>query len=140
MSVPGVRVIAASAAPAAIGPYSQAVRVCIPEGTSGLVFCSGQIGLDPAAGQLVEGGVEAETVRVPDHLQDGLEAAAITMADRAKTTGFLVSLADSAAMNRAYESRFGDTPPARSTIGVAALPRGARVEIEATAGYRAPTG
>jgi len=140
MSASGRQVIATSGAPAAIGPYSQAVCICIPEGASGLVFCSGQIGLDPAAGQLVEGGIEAETARVLDNLRAVLEAAGLTMADVVKTTVFLASMDDFAAMNPIYESCFGDSPPARSTIGVAALPKGARVEIEAIARYRAPAG
>jgi len=133
MSASGREVIATSGAPAAIGPYSQAVSVSLPEGASGLVFFSGQIGLDPAAGQLVEGGIEAETARVLDNLRAVLEAAGLTMADVVKTTVFLVSMDDFPAMNGVYGSCFGDSPPARSAIGVAALPKGARVEIEAIA-------
>jgi 2-iminobutanoate/2-iminopropanoate deaminase len=133
MSGPVRDVIATSGAPAAIGPYSQAVHVRLPDGAVGLVFCSGQIGLDPAAGQLVEGGIEAETARVLDNLRAVLEEAGMTMADVVKTTVFLVSMDDFPAMNRVYGSCFGDSPPARSTVGVAALPKGARVEIEAVA-------
>jgi 2-iminobutanoate/2-iminopropanoate deaminase len=133
MSPSGREVVATSGAPAAIGPYCQALRVPIPDGASGFVFCSGQIGLDPSSGRLVEGGVEAETARVLDNLRAVLEAAGLTLADVVKTTVFLVSMDDFPAMNGVYQRCFGDSPPARSTVGVAALPKGARVEIEAIA-------
>ena len=121
------RVIATHAAPAAIGPYSQAVR------SGSLLFCSGQIPLDPDSGQLVEGGIEAQTVRVLDNLAAVLAAADLKLGNVVKTTVFLVSMDDFPAMNEVYARYFDEDPPARSTIGVAALPKGARVEIEAIA-------
>jgi 2-iminobutanoate/2-iminopropanoate deaminase len=120
-------VIATGRAPAAIGPYSQAVR------SGSFMFCSGQIPLDPASGQLVEGGIEAQTARVLDNLTALLAAAGLTLGDVVKTTVFLVSMDDFAAMNDVYARYFDEDHPARSTIGVAALPKGARVEIEAIA-------
>jgi 2-iminobutanoate/2-iminopropanoate deaminase len=114
-------------APAAIGPYSQAVAV------SGAVYLSGQIGLDPASGQLVEGGVEAEARRVMQNLEAVLAAAGLGFAQVVKTTIFLADLADFAKVNEIYGSYFGDPKPARSTIQAAALPRRARVEIDAVA-------
>jgi 2-iminobutanoate/2-iminopropanoate deaminase len=120
-------VIATGRAPAAIGPYSQAVR------TGSLVFCSGQIPLDPATGQLVEGGIEAQTARALDNLTSVVAAAGLTLGDVVKTTVFLVSMDDFPAMNEVYARYFEEDPPARSTIGVAALPKGALVEIEAVA-------
>jgi 2-iminobutanoate/2-iminopropanoate deaminase len=120
-------VIATDRAPGAIGPYSQGVR------SGHLVFCSGQIPLDPLNGQLVEGGIEAQTVRVLDNLAAVLAAADLKLGNVVKTTVFLVSMADFPAMNEVYARYFVDDPPARSTIGVAALPKGARVEIEAIA-------
>ena len=123
-------VIATGRAPAAIGPYSQAVR------SGSFIFCSGQIPLDPASGQLVEGGIEAQTVQVLDNLMALLAAAGLTLGDVVKTTVFLVSMDDFPAMNEVYARYFDEDPPARSTIGVAALPKGARVEIEAVARLR----
>jgi 2-iminobutanoate/2-iminopropanoate deaminase len=120
-------VITTGRAPAAIGPYSQAVR------SGSLVFCSGQIPLDPATGQLVEGGIEAQTAQVLDNLTAVLAAAGLTLGDVVKTTVFLVSMDDFPAMNEVYARYFDEDPPARSTIAVAALPKGARVEIEAIA-------
>jgi 2-iminobutanoate/2-iminopropanoate deaminase len=120
-------VIATGRAPAAIGPYSQAVR------SGSLVFCSGQIPLDPATGQLVEGGIEAQTARALDNLTSVVAAAGLTLGDVVKTTVFLVSMDDFPAMNEVYARYFEEDPPARSTIGVAALPKGALVEIEAVA-------
>jgi 2-iminobutanoate/2-iminopropanoate deaminase len=120
-------VITTGRAPAAIGPYSQAVR------SGSLVFCSGQIPLDPATGQLVEGGIEAQTARVLDNLTAVLAAAGLTLGDVVKTTVFLVSMDDFPALNEVYARYFEEDPPARSTIGVAALPKGALVEIEAVA-------
>ena len=120
-------VIATGRAPAAIGPYSQAVR------SGPFLFCSGQIPLDPASGQLVEGGIEAQTVQVLDNLTALLAAAGLTLGDVVKTTVFLVTMDDFPAMNEVYARYFDEDPPARSTIGVAALPKGARVEIEAIA-------
>jgi 2-iminobutanoate/2-iminopropanoate deaminase len=118
--------ISTGGAPAAIGPYSQAVDA------DGLVFCSGQLGLDPASGELVE-GVEAQAGRALQNLAAVLDAAGLAWADVAKTTIFLADIGDFAAVNAVYAAVMPDPPPARSTIGVAALPKGARVEIEAIA-------
>ena len=115
------------AAPMAIGPYSQAV-------THGdLVFCSGQIGIEPASGMMVEGDIETETRRVLDNLREVLGAAGFKLADVIKTTVFLISLADFETVNRIYGEHFNAPYPARSTVQVSALPRHARVEIEAIA-------
>ena len=122
--------IATTNAPAAVGPYSQAIEA------GGLLFCSGQIHLDPATGTLVEGDIAAQTERVLDNLSAVLAAAGRSMADVIKTTVFLVDIADFGAMNEVYGRYMPDPPPARSTIGVAALPKGARVEIELVAGAR----
>ena len=118
--------ISTGGAPAAIGPYSQAVDA------DGLVFCSGQLGLDPASGELLE-GVEAQAGRALRNLAAVLDAAGLAWADVAKTTIFLADIGDFAAVNAVYAAVMPDPPPARSTIGVAALPKGARVEIEAIA-------
>jgi 2-iminobutanoate/2-iminopropanoate deaminase len=119
--------IGTSGAPAAIGPYSQAI-------TSGdLVFCSGQVGLDPASGELVPGGVEAEAERALRNLSAVLDAAGVGFADVVKTTIFLADIGDFAAVNAIYARFMPDPPPARSTFAVAALPKGARIEIEAVA-------
>lgn len=121
------RVVSTEGAPTAIGPYVQA-RV---EGEA--VYCSGQIGLDPATGTLVEGGIVAETNRVLGNLSAVLRAAGGGLSDVVKTTVFLVDMGDFAAMNEVYAEHFSPPHPARSTVAVAALPRGARVEIEAVA-------
>lgn len=122
------RTIATPDAPAAIGPYAQAVEV----GT--LLFLSGQIGLDPQSGQLVPGGVEAETRQTMDNLGAVLNAAGYTFADVVQTQVFLADLADYAAVNAIYASYFGDEAvPARAAVQVARLPRNARVEIMMTA-------
>ena len=97
------------------------------------LFCSGQIPLDPDSGQLVEGGIEAQTVRVLDNLVAVLKAADLRLGNVVKTTVFLASMDDFPAMNEVYARYFDEDPPARSTIAVAALPKGARVEIEAIA-------
>ncbi len=114
-------------APAAIGPYSQAIAM------DGLVFCSGQLGLDPATGELVEGGVEAQAERALRNLAAVLDAAGLTMADVVKTTIFLADIVDFATVNGVYGRHMPDPPPARSTVAVAALPKGGRVEIEVVA-------
>jgi 2-iminobutanoate/2-iminopropanoate deaminase len=119
--------VSTAGAPAAIGPYSQGID------TEGLVFCSGQLGLDPATGDLVEGGVEAQAERALRNLQAVLDAAGATFGDVVKTTIFLVDIADFAAVNAVYARFMPDPPPARSTVGVAALPKGGRVEVEAIA-------
>ena len=114
-------------APAAVGPYSQAVL------TGDLVFCSGQIALDPATGILVTGGVGAETERVLKNLAAVLEAAGSSLSAVVKTTVFMTDLAGFKTMNDVYATFFRGAAPARSTVHVAALPRGASVEIEAVA-------
>lgn len=121
------RVIETHGAPAAIGPYSQAIE------SDGVVFCSGQIGLDLASGKLVEGGIEAETRRALDNIQAVLSAAALGFADVVKATIFLADLKDFELVNKLYGDRFEGNFPARSTVQAAALPRGARVEIEVIA-------
>ena len=119
--------IETSGAPPAIGPYSQAVRA------GDTVFVSGQIPLDPATGQLVEGGVVEQTDRVLDNLAAVLSAAGCTFADVVRTTIYLVDLSHFAAVNATYARRFEAPYPARATVQVAALPRGAQVEIDAVA-------
>jgi 2-iminobutanoate/2-iminopropanoate deaminase len=113
-------------APAAIGPYSQAIR------SGDLVFCSGQLGLDPATGELAE-GVEAQAERSLRNLQAVLDAAGLGFGDIVKTTIFLADIGDFANVNAVYSTFMPDPPPARSTIGVGALPKGGLVEIEAIA-------
>ena len=127
MSSSPLRSVATDRAPAAIGPYAQAVIA------NGLVFCSGQIGLDPSTGDLVPGGVVAETEQVLRNLGAVLEAAGSGLDRVVRTTIYLADMADFAAMNEVYAQVFGEHRPARSTVAVAALPRGARVEIEAVA-------
>lgn len=119
--------IVTSSAPKAIGPYSQAIRA------ANFLFLSGQIPLDPATGELVSGSIEAETHRVLKNLGAVLEAAGCTLGNVVKTTIFLTDLGDFAAVNGVYAEYFGDPAPARATVQVAALPRGARIEIEAVA-------
>ena len=116
-------------APAAIGPYSQAIRVAAGE----LVFCSGQIALDPATGKMVEGGVEAEARQVLSNLKAVLAAAGLTTADVVRTTIYLTDLGDFERVNGIYAEHFPAPAPARATIQVSALPKGARVEIDAIA-------
>ena len=120
--------ISTSAAPAAIGPYSQAVRV------GDMLFTSGQVALDPATGQLVPGGIKEQTVRVLENLKAVLAKAGIDMVHVVKTTVFLKDMKDFAAMNEIYATYLapeGVVPPARSTVQVAALPKDALVEISA---------
>jgi 2-iminobutanoate/2-iminopropanoate deaminase len=121
------KAIGTHAAPSAIAPYSQAVV------HGDLVFCSGQIGIDPASATMVEGGIEAETRRVLDNLREVLVAAGLKLTDVVKTSVFLVSLADFETVNRIYAEHFSAPYPARSTVQVSALPRHARVEIDAIA-------
>jgi 2-iminobutanoate/2-iminopropanoate deaminase len=120
-------IIATEKAPNAIGPYSQAVR------TKGFVFTSGQIALDPATGELVSGGVAAETRQCLTNLSHVLEAAGGSLRSVVKTTVFLRDMGDFATMNAIYAEFFPQDPPARSTVAAAALPKGAAVEIEAVA-------
>lgn len=118
-------------APAAIGPYSQAVVV--PMGDKRMVFCSGQIALDPATGALIEGDVAAQARQALDNLGAVLAAAGGTFANIMRTTIFLADMADFATVNAVYGERFPSDPPARSTVAAAGLPRNARVEIDAIA-------
>lgn len=113
--------------PLAGAPYSQAIA------TRGLVFCSGQVPLDPQSQQLVEGGIAEQTERVLENIKGVLEAAGSSMSDIVKTTVFMTDLGDFAQMNEVYARYFPVTPPARSTFQVAALPAGASVEIECIA-------
>lgn len=114
-------------APAAIGPYSQAIRA------GGLLFCSGQIPLDPATGQLVEGDLETQTRRVMENIKAVLKAGGSSMDRVVKTLIFLRSMDDFAEVNRVYGEYLPDPPPARSTVAAAGLPKGARLEIEVVA-------
>lgn len=121
------RAVSTASAPAAVGPYSQAIA------TDDLVFCSGQVGLDPVTGTLVEGGLEAQAERALANLAAVLDAAGCTFDDVVKTTCFLIDINDFAAFNAVYGRFMPDPPPARSTFAVAALPKAASVEIEAIA-------
>ncbi len=114
-------------APAAIGPYSQAVR------SGGFLFCSGQIPIDPVTGKIVEGGIEAQTERVLKNIEAVLSAGGSTLESVVKTTVYLTDLVDFPAMNAVYGKFFRQDPPARATVQVAKLPAGARVEIDAVA-------
>ncbi len=120
------RAVSTSGAPPAAGPYSQAIA------TDELVFCAGQIGTDPATNQLVE-GIAAQAEQALRNLRAVLDAAGCTFADVVKTTCFLADIGDFAAFNEVYARFVADPPPARSTFGVAALPKGALVEVEAIA-------
>ena len=119
--------IATTAAPAAIGPYNQAIV------SGNLVFASGQIALDPITGQLVEGDVQAQTRRALENLSAVLQAAGSSLGNVTKTTVFLTSMANFTSMNEVYAQYFTGEPPARSTVAVAELPRNALVEVEAIA-------
>ena len=121
------RTISTDKAPRAIGPYSQG------SAAAGLLFLSGQVPLDPTTGALVQGTIQQEVARVLDNLKGVLEAAGSGLDRVVKTTVYLTSLKDFEAMNEAYARAFGDSRPARSTVQVSALPRGARVEIDAIA-------
>lgn len=121
------RVIASPEAPAAVGPYSQAIAV------GDLLFCAGQIPIDPKTGEFVPGGVAEQAEQVCQNLAAVLKANDMTFANVVKTTVFLVDLKEFGAMNSVYEKHFSAPFPARSTVQVAALPRGAQVEIEVTA-------
>ena len=114
-------------APAAIGPYSQAVL------TKGFLFCSGQIPIDPATGKMVEGGIEIQTERVLRNLAAVLEEGGASLQTVVKTTVYLADLSDFTAMNGVYGTFFTENPPARATIEAAKLPAGALVEIDAVA-------
>lgn len=120
-------IVATDKAPGAIGPYSQGMKL------NGVVYTAGQIPLDPSTMQLVEGDVQAQAEQVMKNLTAVLEAAGSSLSQVVKTTCFLVDLGDFAAFNEIYGKHMGDNRPARSTIQVAALPAGARVEVEAIA-------
>lgn len=122
--------ISTHSAPAAIGPYSQAIA------DGDWVFCSGQLGVDPATSRVVEGGVAAETRRAMENLREVLTAAGLGFDDIVKTTIYLADLTDFELVNRIYDEHLNGPYPARSTVQVAALPRGARIEIEAIARRR----
>jgi 2-iminobutanoate/2-iminopropanoate deaminase len=125
-------IVRTSAAPAAIGPYSQAVVVPIGEGRR-MMFCSGQIPLDPATGAMIEGDIEAQTRQVLGNLSAVLAAAGATFANVVKTTIFLADMGDFTTVNAIYGERFPTDPPARATVQAARLPKDARVEIDAIA-------
>jgi 2-iminobutanoate/2-iminopropanoate deaminase len=122
-------IIKPSKSPAAVGPYNHAVRV------GDLLFCSGQIPLDPASGQLVAGDIRTQTDRVLENIRSILEDQSLTFNNVVKSTVFLTNLADFPAMNEVYATFFKRDFPARSTVQVAALPRGSSVEIEVIAHY-----
>jgi 2-iminobutanoate/2-iminopropanoate deaminase len=122
-----MKAISTADAPAAIGPYSQAIHA------GDLVFLSGQVPIDPATGELVTGDISAQTERVLDNLGAVLAAAGCGFGDVVKTTIYLVDLGDFQAVNQTYAKRFTAAPPARATVQVSALPKGARVEIDAIA-------
>ena len=121
------QIVSTDLAPKAIGPYSQAVRA------HGFVFLSGQIPLDPATGQMIDGDIVAQTKRVMENLDAVLSAAGTSFGKVVRSTIFLVDLGDFAKVNEVYGSYFPSEPPARATVQVAALPRGARVEIDLVA-------
>ena len=121
------KIISTNEAPAAIGPYSQAVR------SGSFLFCSGQIPLDPKSGQIVAGDITAQTRRVMDNIAGLLRSQGLTFDHIVKTTIFLTDLGDFQTVNEIYGSYFKQDPPARSTVQVAALPKSANVEIEVIA-------
>jgi 2-iminobutanoate/2-iminopropanoate deaminase len=121
------KIISTSEAPAAVGPYSQAVRV------GSTIYCAGQIPLDPKSGQIVPGDIGTQTRRVLDNIAAVLRSEGVTFENVAKTTIFLTDLSDFQTVNEIYGSYFKNQPPARSTVQVSALPKGANVEIEAIA-------
>ena len=126
-------VVASRAAPAPVGPYSVGVA------TESLLFCAAQAGIDPATGALVSGGTGAETQQAMRNLAAVLDADGLSFADVVKTTIFLVDISEFAQVNTVYGRLIGERPPARTTVGVAALPIGARIEIEMIA-VRRPRG
>jgi 2-iminobutanoate/2-iminopropanoate deaminase len=121
------KIISTSEAPAAVGPYSQAVRV------GSTIYCAGQIPLDPKSGQIVPGDIGTQTRRVLDNIAAVLRSEGVSLENVAKTTIFLTDLSDFQTVNEIYGSYFKNQPPARSTVQVSALPKGANVEIEAIA-------
>jgi len=125
------QIITTDKAPKAVGPYSQAVAIPCKE----LMFCAGQIALDPATQKMVEGDIQAQTRQVLENVKGLLESAGTRLEHVVKTTVFLTSMSDFAAMNEVYKEYFASEPPARSAVAVKELPLGARVEIEVLA-YR----
>ena len=121
------KIVSTTEAPAAVGPYSQAVRV------GPMLFTAGQIPLDPQSGQIVSGNIAEQTRRVFDNLAAVLRAEGMDFSNIVKTTVFMTDLGDFQTMNEVYASYFKDQPPARSTVQVSALPKGAQVEIELVA-------
>jgi 2-iminobutanoate/2-iminopropanoate deaminase len=120
-------IISSTAAPKAIGPYSQAVVI------NGMAYLSGQIPLDPSTNQLIEGGIEQQTERVLENLKAVLEASGASLASVVKTTVFLKDMAEFPKMNEVYSRYFPEKPPARSTVQAAKLPRDVNVEIDCIA-------
>jgi 2-iminobutanoate/2-iminopropanoate deaminase len=120
-------VVATEKAPQAVGPYSQAIE------SDGVVFCSGQVGIDPESGQLVGGDIADQTRRAMQNLSAVLGAAGLSLNNVVKATAYLTDMGDFAAFNDAYAEFFSADPPARATVGVAALPLQARVEVECVA-------
>jgi 2-iminobutanoate/2-iminopropanoate deaminase len=121
------RVVESKGAPRAVGPYSQGVEV------GGWLFLSGQIPLDPSTGELVEGDIKAQTERVLENLRSVLEAAGMAMEDVVQVTVYMTDLGEFEAMNSVYARYFPQDPPARVTVGVASLPKGAGIEISLVA-------
>jgi|SRR5450432_332860 len=121
------KVVSTSDAPAAVGPYSQAIR------SGAMLFCAGQIPLDPKSGQIVSNDVSEQTKRVLENISAVLRAENLNFGHVVKTTIFLTSLGDFQTVNEIYATYFRENPPARSTVEVSALPKGAKVEIEAIA-------
>jgi 2-iminobutanoate/2-iminopropanoate deaminase len=119
--------ICSNNAPAAIGPYSQAI------GNENMIFCSGQLGIDPLTGKLCDDSIEKQTEQIFKNMKEVLNAAGATFSDVVKTTVFLTSMSDFPVLNTLYATAFGTHKPARSTVQVAALPLGAKVEIECIA-------
>jgi 2-iminobutanoate/2-iminopropanoate deaminase len=121
------KIISTSEAPTAIGPYSQAIR------SGNLIFCSGQIPLNPKSGEMVSDDISAQTRRVLDNISGLLKSEGLSLGDVLKTTIFLTDLGNFQIVNEIYGSYFNNQPPARSTVQVSALPKGAKIEIEVIA-------
>ena len=121
------KVVYTQNAPEAVGPYSQAIRV------DGFLFCSGQVALDPGSGELVGSSVADQTRRAMDNLREVLKAGGATFENVVKVTAFLMDMNDFAEFNEVYAEYFASSPPARATVQVAGLPKGARVEVECIA-------
>ncbi len=122
-----IRIVSTDSAPGAIGPYSQAVV------HDGVVYCSGQIGMEPSTGELVEGGVEAQAERALENLAGVLHAAGSGFERALRLTVYVIDMNDFAKVNAIYAKRFGEAPPARATVQAAALPKGALVEVDCIA-------